>query len=81
MSLFKIINKSETVDKTSFLSTLIVVTGLASIIFFDQNNAKSLIESIVLDIKEIFGPFYLLLALICFVFLLYVAMSKVEITG
>ena len=77
MSLFKIINKSETVDKTSFLSTLIVVTGLASIIFFDQNNAKSLIESIVLDIKEIFGPFYLLLTLICFFFLLYIAMSKV----
>ena len=76
MKLVNTIFRSDTIDKKSFLSTLVIVLCLASLILFDKEATKSSIGSMVMGIKDIFGSFYLILTIFCFIFLLYVALSK-----
>ena len=66
----------ENVDYITFITSLLVVVGIAFFILYDAEAARISIGSSYDNIVNIFGPVYLILTIFSFFFLLYIAISK-----
>ena len=64
------------VDYITFVTSLIVVIGIAFFILFNAEHTAILIENYKESVISIFGPMYLILTPLCFIFMLYIAFSK-----
>ena len=64
------------VDYITFVTSLVVVIGIAFFILYNAEQTAILIEGYKDSVISIFGPIYLLLTPVCFIFMLYLAFSK-----
>jgi len=64
------------VDYITFVTSLVVVIGIAFFILYNAEQTAILIEGYKESVISIFGPIYLLLTPVCFIFMLYLAFSK-----
>ena len=64
------------VDYITFITSLTVVVSIAFFILYDAETAKTVIGISYDNIVSIFGPFYLILTIFSFFFLLYLCFSK-----
>ena len=64
------------VDYITFITSLVVVIGIAFFILYNAEKTAILIEGYKDSVISIFGPIYLLLTPVCFIFMLYLALSK-----
>ena len=72
---FNSFNKKN-VDYITFVTSLVVVIGIAFFILYNAEQTAILIEGYKESVISIFGPIYLLLTPLCFIFMLYLAFSK-----
>ena len=70
----------ENVDYITFITSLLVVVGIAFFILHDAEAAKILIGSSYDNIVGIFGPVYLILTIFSFFFLLILRVKTPPIT-
>ncbi len=73
--IFNSFNKKN-VDYITFVTSLVVVIGIAFFILYNAEQTAILIEGYKDSVISIFGPIYLLLTPVCFIFMLYLALSK-----
>ncbi len=66
----------KSIDYISFLTSLFVVIGIAFFILYSAENTANLIQQYKEYIISVFGPLYLVLTPLCFIFMLYIAFSK-----
>ena len=64
------------VDYITFTTSLLVVIGIAFFILYDAENTAILIQSYRNSAISVFGPAFLILTPLCFVFVLYISASK-----
>ena len=62
----------ENVDYITFITSLLVVVGIAFFILYDAEAAKILIGKSYDNIVNIFGPVYLILTIFSLFFLVYI---------
>tara|TARA_B100000029_G_scaffold133982_1_gene128176 strand:- start:511 stop:2031 length:1521 start_codon:yes stop_codon:yes gene_type:complete len=67
---------SEKVDYVAFNISLIVVITIASFILLSPGAAENFIGTLKNQVIDIFGSMYLILTMVCFIFLLYLAFTK-----
>ncbi len=72
---FNSFNKKN-VDYITFVTSLVVVIGIAFFILYNAESTAILIEDYKNSVISVFGPIYLILTPICFIFMLYIAFSK-----
>ena len=63
------------VDYITFITSLVVVIGIAFFILYNSDNTAILIENYKDSVISVFGPIYLILTPLCFIFMLYIALS------
>ena len=71
---FNSFNKKN-VDYITFVTSLVVVIGIAFFILYNSENTAILIENYKDSVISVFGPIYLILTPLCFIFMLYIALS------
>tara|TARA_B100001123_G_scaffold93199_1_gene107288 strand:+ start:5359 stop:6882 length:1524 start_codon:yes stop_codon:yes gene_type:complete len=64
------------VDYITFITSFVVVIGIAFFILYNAESTAALIEDYKNSVISLFGPIYLILTPLCFVFMLYIAFSK-----
>ena len=64
------------VDYITFVTSLVVVIGIAFFILYNAESTAILIEDYKNSVITVFGPIYLILTPLCFIFMLYIALSK-----
>ena len=72
--IFNSFNKKN-VDYITFVTSLVVVIGIAFFILYNSENTAILIENYKDSVISVFGPIYLILTPLCFIFMLYIALS------
>ncbi len=73
--LFKVFSRGN-VDYTTFSLSLLATAAIAFFILYDAEVAKLLINKSYKEIVSIFGPAYLILTILSFIFLLYICASN-----
>jgi len=73
--IFNSFNKKN-VDYITFVTSLVVVVGIAFFILYNAESTAKLIKDYKNSVISIFGPIYLILTPLCFIFMLYIALSK-----
>ena len=66
----------EKVDYVAFNISLFVVITIASFILLSPGAAENFIGTMKNQVIDIFGSIYLILTMVCFIFLLYLAFTK-----
>ena len=64
------------VDYITFITSLFVVIGIAFFILYDAENTSILIQNYRNSAISIFGPIFLILTPLCFVFVIILSVSK-----
>ena len=64
------------VDYITFVTSLVVVIGIAFFILYNAESTAILIEDYKNSVISVFGPIFLILTPLSFMFVLYLAFSK-----
>lgn len=64
------------VDYITFITSLFVVIGIAFFILYDAENTAILIQNYKNSVISVFGPIFLILTPLCFLFVLILSISK-----